>query len=466
MLAVGLLLSVALPLLAGVPWLLLVTQRESAPGGWPIIIGYGYVLGLLTIVGGIWLMSLTQISVGLLSASALPIATGAIGWWQASRVLSPAIRRAFEGSRSSWLQMTLGTRFVASVAFTLIAIRFGTLAIESLVRPMFPWEAVSSFAAKARVWYELGTLVPFVPPVSVLQGLGNFTDADPSAFGLPSLLLVWTAIAIGRWHEGAIAFPWLMLGFAIALAFYGHLRRADCGIAYSLAFSYVLISLPLVDMHIALSGAPQWVAAVGVGLGGCAFIRWLESPERRLLFCSAIGFGLAGFALPTTWPWLGIVVIAGVIQHWTRAATKLAVGIPFVILVALLALMQTPVTLGGRVLKVQLASDWNETPESLLLLDNWHLLFGILLLVAVVGWRRMFSPHWRARTWVVAMGLGLMAVRGVLSLQPYWLGGLRDFSYSGLQLAPIMLMWIALLAHEIGTADRRDAKSQAIEPAR
>ena len=66
MLAVGLVLSVLLPLLAGLPWLLLV-QRESAPGGLPVAIGYGYVLGLLIIVGGIRVLSLASVPIGLSS---------------------------------------------------------------------------------------------------------------------------------------------------------------------------------------------------------------------------------------------------------------------------------------------------------------------------------------------------------------------------------------------------------------
>jgi hypothetical protein len=461
MLAAGLVLSVLLPLLAGSPWLLL-AQRENAPGGLPVAIAYGYVLGLLIIVGGMKVLSLANVPIGLLSASALPIVIGAIGWWRGSRFANSVIRTALRSAQSTWRQMPRATRIAVIVAIALIAVRLATLAVESMSRPMFPWEAVSSVAAKARVWYEFGTIVLFVQPVDLLQGLGSFTDADPGAFGLPSLLLVWTAIALGRWHEGAVSLPWLMLGIALALAFYGHLRRAGCGIAYSLVFTYLLISIPLVDMHIALSGAPQWIAAVGVGLASCAVLRWLNPATRthELLVCAAIGAILASCTLPTTWPWLGILAIAGAIQRWPRLAGKLSVGIPLVILIALLALMQTPATIGGRLFQVRLAAEWSETPESLLLLDNWHLLFGILLLIAIAGWRRMFTPSWRAQTWIVGMGLGLMIVKGVLSLPPNWFGGLRDFSYAGLQLAPVMLMWIALLAHDIATEERSPEPSQ------
>jgi hypothetical protein len=117
--------------------------------------------------------------------------------------------------------------------------------------------------------------------------------------------------------------------------------------------------------------------------------------------------------------------------------------------------MQKPLTISGTKYMVRLAAEWNETPESLILLDNWHLLFALLLLLVIAGRHWIFSPAWRASTWVVAMGLGLMVARGVLSLPPFWFGGLRDFSYAALQLAPMMLMWMALLAHQIAFADRQ-----------
>ncbi|MEP6702136.1 MAG: hypothetical protein ABJB04_04035 [Betaproteobacteria bacterium] len=445
MLIAGLLLSIAVPLFAGLPWLLAM-QRESQPGNWPIAAGYGYAFGLLIIVAGMRLLSFAHLPIGLATATALPLVIGALGWKRSWRMLPARIRGAMAAARLSWRQMNRATRIVCIAAGALIVIRMTTLGIESMTRPIFPWEAVSGVAAKARVWYELGQLAPFVQPVAILQGLGNFTDADPSAFALPSLLLVWTAAAIGQWHEGAVAFPWWMLGVAMGLAFFGHLRRSGAGIAFSLAFTYVLASIPLIDMHIALSGAPQWIAATGVGLAGCAFLRWLEDSSAEHLAGVAIGACLALFTLASTWPWFAIFLFAAAMQRWPRWATKLAIGVPLIVAITLLALMQTPVTLAGLPLRMRLASEWNETPESLILLDNWHLLFGILLLIVAIRWRALFRPENRAGTWIVAMGLGLMVVKGVLSLPPYWFGGLRDFSYAGLQFASLMLLWIALSA--------------------
>jgi hypothetical protein len=276
--------------------------------------------------------------------------------------------------------------------------------------------------------------------------------------------MVWTATAINGWQEGAVGFAWWGLGVALVSAFYGHLRRIGCGIAYSLVFTYALVSLPLVDAHIALAGAPQWIGAAGVGLAGCAFLRWLDARSREALVCSAVGAILAAGSLASTWPWLGIFVLAAFMTLGPRFSRKLAIGIPIASVIGLLAFMQTPVKIGGASLRVQLSPDWGEAPESLLFLDNWHLLFGVLLLVVLAGWRRIFGPAWLVRTWVIGMGLGLMIVKGALALPPLWFGGLRDFSYVGLQLAPMLLLWIAWSSRDTALARVQGATASSVAP--
>ncbi len=448
MLIPGLMFSVIAPLLAGLPWMLILQRERGSPGGWPLAISYGYVLGLLITIAGMRALSLAQLPISLLNTTILPVLVGTIGWWRMRRV-TELVRSDTSTARATWRAMTGATRAVCVIVLALIGSRLATLGVEVLLRPIFPWEAVSAVAAKARVWYELGTLAPFVSPAAWLEGTGNFTDADAGSFALPSLLLVWTANAIGRWHEGAVGFPWWMLGLAVTLALYGHVRRAGGGVAFALAIAYLFISLPIVDVHIALAGAPQWIAAAGVGLAGCALLRWLEAPTRELMCCFAIGAALALFSMLATWPWFVIFAFALALQRWPRFAGKLAVGVPLAVLFGLLALLQTPFKFGGRDFHFQLATGWAETFESLFLLDNWHLLYGVALLVGIAGWRFLLGPSWLARTWIVATGLGLLFVWGVLALPGVWYGGLRDFSYAALQFAPIIVLWTALAARAV-----------------
>jgi hypothetical protein len=453
MLVPGLLLSIALPALAGLPWML-AAQNRRAPGVWPLAIAYGYALGLLITTAGMRVLDLAHLPINLLTAATLPAIAGAAGWWR-MRAGPDFARADARAARATWESMNRATRIVCAAALSLIALRMLSLGAEVLLRPVFPWEAVSAVAAKARVWYELGALAPFVPPASWLEGLGNYTDTEPGAFALPSLLLVWTAHAIGQWHEGAIGIPWWMLGLSMVLALYGHLRRAGGGVAFALCVAYLFLSLPLVDVHIALAGAPQWIAAAGIGLAGCALLRWLDAPSRELVYCFAIGAALAVLSMASTWPWYAIFAVAITIRHRPRFAAKLAVGFPFLVLFALLALLQTPISLAGMVLKLQVATGWGETLESLFLLDNWHLLYGVALLVAIIGWRFVTSPPWLARTWIMIMGLGLMFVWGALSVPGIWYGGLRDFSYAALQFAPLLVFWTATAARAAAFRDQQ-----------
>lgn len=444
MMAAGLLFSILLPLLAGIPWLLAV-QARRAPGGWALAIGYGYALGLLITVIGMRALYVSHVPVGLLTAMILPLAAAAAGWWRMRE--APALARADAlAALAAWRALSRMARIVCAAALALIALRMITLGAEILLRPLFPWEAVSAVATKARAWYELGAMAPFVTPAAWLEGLGNYTDIDPGALALPSLLLVWTAHAIGQWHEGAVGAPWWMLGLAVALALYGHLRRGGAGVPFALCVAWLFLSLPIVDLHIGLAGAPQWVGAAGVGLAGCALLRWLETGERELLYGIGIGALLAGLSMPTTWSWLVLFALAGAMRTWPRIAGKVAVGVPLLTVLAAAALSQTPVKIGGTTLQVQIAGNWGETLESLFLLDNWHLLYGIALLVAIVGGRRLLAADWQLRTWIIGMGLLLMFVSGVLAMPGVWYGGLRDFSFAALQFAPLLLLWTATAA--------------------
>ena len=118
---------------------------------------------------------------------------------------------------------------------------------------------------------------------------------------------------------------------------------------------------------------------------------------------------------------------------------------------------QTPINLGKTPLQLQLVPSWSETIESLFLLDNWHLLYGAAILLAVAGWRTIITERWLARTWMIAMGIGVLFVWGVASVPGVWFGGLRDFSYAALQFAPMLVMWMALVAHAISVRDPQPA---------
>ncbi len=446
MLALGLLLSVALPLLAGLAWMAPAPGRPA--GSWAVALAYGYVVGLLITVAGMRLLDLAHVPIGFATAAAFPAAFAVLGFWR-RRGAATGARAAVNAAMTTWRSLSRLPRILAIVLLMLIAARLLSVGTELLLRPAFPWEAVSSIAAKARVWFETGSLERFVSPASWLQGGGGHTDADPGAFALPSLLLLWTANAVGQWHEGAVGLPWWMLGVATTTAIYGYLRLAGGGLTFALAGAYLFVSLPLVDLNMLLAGAPYWVAAAGIGLCGCAMLAWFATPGRELAIHAVAGAALALASQLSTWPWFIVFAVATGMRQWPRMAGKLAVGIPLAVLLGVLVLLQTPVTLSGGTFQLQVASDWVESIESLFLLDNWHLLYPVLMIVALAGWRSILSVPWLPRTWTIAMGIGLMVLLGMLSMPGLWNGGLRDFSSVGLQLAPMVVVWVAHVARHM-----------------
>jgi hypothetical protein len=67
-----------------------------------------------------------------------------------------------------------------------------------LWQPLFPWDAWTQGATKARVWYELGRIVPFANADEWFAADGAaYFDAAPDHPPTLPLLQVWSCIALG-----------------------------------------------------------------------------------------------------------------------------------------------------------------------------------------------------------------------------------------------------------------------------
>ncbi len=140
------------------------------------------------------------------------------------------------------------------------------MAAEVAWRPLYPWDAWVQWATKARVWYELGHLAPFVrADVWLAGGNGAYFDASPNYPATVPLLQVWTCVALGRWDDSAMNWPWLAILVALVAAMYGALRGEGVAPLLALFGAYLLASLPLVDVHVALAG----YADLPMGSGVC-----------------------------------------------------------------------------------------------------------------------------------------------------------------------------------------------------
>ncbi len=113
-----------------------------------------------------------------------------------------------------------------------LALRFLLLAADVAWQPLYPWDAWVQWATKARVWYELGRIAPFVRAEQWFASPGGaYFDAAPNYPATVPLLQVWSCIALGRWDDSAMNWPWLLLLIALTCAVYGALRGEGVGAA-------------------------------------------------------------------------------------------------------------------------------------------------------------------------------------------------------------------------------------------
>src|SRR5690606_38702793 len=110
---------------------------------------------------------------------------------------------------------------------------------------------------------------------------------------IPRYLLLLVS-AHGQWSDAVSDLPWLLLLPATAAALFFGCRRAGFVAAASMLVVYALLSLPLVDAHLALAGyLDLWIAAL-LALASLSLLQWRISGERRQLLTA----GLFACSLP------------------------------------------------------------------------------------------------------------------------------------------------------------------------
>jgi hypothetical protein len=273
------------------PWLLGIAVLLAL--GWPhgempgvalaLRVGFGYFVGatLLTL----WMRALSAVGVafGWMSI-ALPLAAAAGG------LLVYAVRSHLlsltdvKGAVASLVRPTLPRwqRFVWIALVAWLAVRFALLGTEISWRPLYPWDAWVQWATKARVWYELGRIVPFVRADEWLAGApGAYFDAAPNYPATVPLLQVWTCVALGRWDDSAMNWPWLAVLISLTVAVYGVLRGEGVAPLVALFGAYLVASLPLLAVHVALAGYADLPMGAVYTLAALATYRWCLRRDAR-----------------------------------------------------------------------------------------------------------------------------------------------------------------------------------------
>jgi len=451
--ALALLFSVALPWILGIAALASLGWPRGETNGHAFALrsGFGYMVGgvLLTL----WMRALSAAGIAFGWATiALPLAAITVGllvYALRSRKLSPG---DVKGALSALVSPTLPSaqRMVWIALLVWLALRFGLLAAEVALRPLYPWDAWVQWATKARVWYELGRIVAFVPADVWLAGTSQgYFDASPAYPATVPLLQVWTCVMLGRWDDSAMNWPWLAMLLSLSIATYGALRSEGVAPLVSFFGAYFVASLPLLDVHVALAGYADLPMAVVYTLAALATYRWCL---RREPSDGIVALFLA-VACPLIknpgWFW-ALTLVPGVVLALMprRGLRLLAVGFALTLMTALVLARTEPVLLGYR-LHLDVATGWAQLLKSYFLMGNWNLLFYGAIAVLAIGARRLLDPPLAPLAAITAAGLAFLLFVFAFAQPGSWLSDLTTANRATLHVAPLLIVLGVLTWHRL-----------------
>ena len=438
---------------------------KQTPGRWPMLVGYGYLIGVL----GVALMLRAQAALGLpLRAAPLLILTGLLAalavivLQRRKQQLAPRPEHGIEGDRLPRWQ-----RIVWGMLFLWLSLRLIGLGLEVWWQPLFPWDAWTTWGVRARVWTEQQALVPFVSPQDWLAATAG-TTYTIDAWHYPatvSLLSAWPALAFGDWNETAANLPWLGCALALGLGFYGQSRIWGASALQSMVFTWLLLSLPMLDTHVALAGyADIWLATV-LGFAFMSFLQWARTGDSRqgwlsLLFIASLPMIKVEGAVWTL-SFVPALLFAKSRGDWLLACVALSGGV-----IALLWMLggvafevpglgqfrlEPDQLLLPRIGEFQLAhqGSWAPVVKHIFLYSNWHL-FGYLLALSLMAaliqtLRGRAEPFMRAAlAWVITSLIALYLLFFWTQAARWVIQG-TSFNRIVLQFVPAMMFWIMAL---------------------
>jgi hypothetical protein len=445
----GLLAALFLPWLLGVVWLRARWLRAEHIA-WPTLLGYGYLAGALATTLVIRLLDVMGTRLGFLNIALALVLLIALGIWAGRGMPWRGLRMG-----ADWLALSGWYKAAFAGLLGLIAIRLGGLGLEIIWQPLFPWDAWSQWATKARVWYELGHLVPFVYPDIWLQKSGVYNDLAPHYPPAIPLLQVWTSFGLGRWDDALMNLPWLMAALALSLAFYGQARAWGVSPLVAMMFTYFLLSLPLLDTHVALAGYADLFLGAAYGMAAFAFFHWVRSRDpwqgamAILLGAGCIlikqpGIGWALTLLPAFW--VALAPRAGLIGSVVVAGLGLA---------GFLVLGRDGFSLLGYTLKFAYTPVWEPLWANLAILDNWHLLFYLVAAALLLSLPRLFAPAYRAMTVLVVVAVAFIFAIFFFTYVSIWVEDYTVVNRALLHMVPMLLFYVMVLFWEISTPAER-----------
>ncbi|MBN8728154.1 MAG: hypothetical protein J0H15_10715 [Xanthomonadales bacterium] len=451
------------PLALGCALVALAEGRPRGPGAWMRVTGCGSVLGLLACACAVGSSGLRDPALLLpVLAPVLLLVANIAAWLARRRTAAPLL-----ASDARLHPLAVGL-------LLLLAWHGWLILTEVSLRTPYPWDAWAIWLLKPRAWMLGGHMDTFV---GFEQWLAH-PEADlrtAAAWDYPEAVAhvgIWLAAAWGEWNGVVVTAAWAVLWVALLLGIHGHLRGLGLAPTRALLATYVLGSMPLVNVHVALAGyADLWIAAT-LAFASLAWLRWLHwrRPGDLLL---ALAFAML---LPTIKRegavWLLVLGISILYSRLGPRARRIAWALGPL---AALGLVLTwppqwpprvptldggapPGRFGGIIAHAPTAAA--AFASGLFAQENWHLLWPAFVFSLVVRWRVLTdSAPLRFYALFLLLGAAFLVLLFVLTPAARWSESHTVVNRLVMHLVPCAVAFAALLWREPVPEQSGDARS-------
>ena len=444
----------ALTVAALVVWLLgaslLMALRTAAPaqGGeawW--IGGTGYLLGAFVLT--LWMRGLSlagiRFSAGAIALPLIVVTIACLGvWWRRQqRELRVPRDRTWGSVLVPPLRGVARVIWFALLAW--LAVRFVLLGIEVVSRPLYPWDAWTQWATKARVWYELGYVAPFARADEWFAANGKaYLDASPEYPPTMPLLQVWNCIVMGRWDDSLMNVPWWQIAIALTCAVYGGLRSLQTDALPALVGAFLVASLPLANVHVALAGYADLPLAAYYVTAVLAVMRWAHTRNwREAIVALVLAIACTQIKNPG-WFWAATLVPAVLVVLLPKHGIRISMVAFAAAALLLVVLGRMKLTLFNYQIDLNYDPPWRDLGESYFLLGNWNLLWYGAIIVLVLARKDLLSRSLAPVTITIIGGLlFLFFVFGFTNASTF-ISDQTTVNRATLHLAPVIVVFIVL----------------------
>ncbi|MBS0321704.1 MAG: hypothetical protein JSR18_14255 [Proteobacteria bacterium] len=419
-------------------------RAPSTPGIQAWVAGSGFFVGAFLVTLWMRVLSLVGVPFGALVLG-LPAVVVLVAWgaWRRRQRASPrpGLRACADALLARGLPVP--ARIAWCVLLAWLAVRFVVLWMSVVTQPLYPWDAWIQWATKARVWYELRRVVPFVDVAHWLAANGAaYTDAAPGYPGTVPLWQAFSATLAGRWDDALINVPAWFVAVALIVAVYGYLRGTGFAALGALAGAMVVGTLPLLDIHVALGGYADLPMAAYYAVAAMATLRFVQS---RSPFDAGVALLLAIACPLVKTPgivWGATLVVPLVVGLLPRYGLRIAGAGFAAALLGLLVLAQTSPRILNYQLHLEFAPPWSALFDSLFMLGSWNILWYGVVAAALLGGRRLLRRDLAPATMLVAAGVLFLFIVFAFTNARAWVETQTTVNRALLHLAPLLAVWM------------------------